>query len=61
MWRSTEFGLIIGRGDIVTIKKEVKHAVRGRIEFGFHLGRVNVEQGLKLFTSKLINASFNYF
>lgn len=26
MWRSTEFGLIIGRGDIVTIKKEVKHA-----------------------------------
>lgn len=38
MWRSTEFGLIIGRGDIVTIKKEVKHAVGDVSNLAFILG-----------------------
>lgn len=38
MWRSTEFGLILGRGDIVTIKKEVKHAVRDVLNLVFILG-----------------------
>ena len=37
MWRSTEFGLIICRGDIVTIKKEVKHAVRDVSNLAFIL------------------------